>query len=440
MRFVFYKKNSVLKIFIRKGNFCITILSSLFIFNLKANAIENYPVDTNVISRLLTFMTDSVSSKILYNPSKYRLQIIYTQVNRDSACYPHFKTFYYRHLPDEYFYPASTVKMPLSVFALEKLNKIRNPKIDRNTRIRFFKSWNCQTAFDYDKISPDGYATISNFISKALIVSDNESYNRLYEFTGQKFINKRLRQTVNRKARIVHRFNQCTEKENMHTSAFEFETYSNQKIYFRPQVNHRKYKKPLKNMKVGNAYYDSKGKLIHQAKDFSTRNYIPLDGLHEILRKIIFPCNFPRKEQFHLSSIDYQFLIGQLGSWPDESEIPALKDTSKYYRTMTNFLYYGNNKNIQVDSNLRIINIAGQAYGFLTDCAYFIDHVNNVEFFLSATIYVNEDGILNDDVYEYQSLGLPFLANLGRIFYNYESARKKDYCLTIPEYFIDYSR
>ena len=66
-----------------------------------------------------------------------------------------------------------------------------------------------------------------------------------------------------------------------------------------------------------------------------------------------------------------------------------------------------------------------KGYGFLIDNAYVIDTVNDVEFFLSAVIYINKNEILNDDQYEYYELGLPFLAKLGKIIYNYELKREK---------------
>ena len=43
---------------------------------------------------------------------------------------------------------------------------------------------------------------------------------------------------------------------------------------------------------------------------------------------------------------------------------------------------------------------------------------------LTATILVNKDGIFNDDNYEYDEIGIPFLAELGRQLYNYELSRK----------------
>jgi len=52
----------------------------------------------------------------------------------------------------------------------------------------------------------------------------------------------------------------------------------------------------------------------------------------------------------------------------------------------------------------------------LTDASYVADFKNNVEYMLSATIYVNKDGILNDNKYEYESIGHPFCINLGKRF------------------------
>jgi hypothetical protein len=46
-----------------------------------------------------------------------------------------------------------------------------------------------------------------------------------------------------------------------------------------------------------------------------------------------------------------------------------------------------------------------------------------VEFLLAATLYVNADGVLNDDHYEYDTVGLPFLRALGLRIYEAERRR-----------------
>ena len=47
----------------------------------------------------------------------------------------------------------------------------------------------------------------------------------------------------------------------------------------------------------------------------------------------------------------------------------------------------------------------------------------NAYILLSAVLYVNADGVLNDDKYEYDSIGFPFLRDLGRRVYEAECRR-----------------
>ncbi len=81
-----------------------------------------------------------------------------------------------------------------------------------------------------------------------------------------------------------------------------------------------------------------------------------------------------------------------------------------------------------LDSNMKnlnptIFNKIGLAYGFLIESAYIIDLNEKIEFMLSAVISVNGNLIYNDGVYEYDSIGFPFMGNLGRAVYDYEKRR-----------------
>ena len=62
----------------------------------------------------------------------------------------------------------------------------------------------------------------------------------------------------------------------------------------------------------------------------------------------------------------------------------------------------------------------GQSYGFLSDIAYFQNTENGIDFFLSAVLYTNSSEIVGDNIYEYETIGFPFLRDLGKIVYNYE--------------------
>jgi hypothetical protein len=77
------------------------------------------------------------------------------------------------------------------------------------------------------------------------------------------------------------------------------------------------------------------------------------------------------------------------------------------------FFILGDVKTRKPDS-LRLTGKVGEAYGYLTDVEHITDTGSAWECLLSANIYVNADGIFNDDRYEYASIGYPFLAALGR--------------------------
>ena len=77
--------------------------------------------------------------------------------------------------------------------------------------------------------------------------------------------------------------------------------------------------------------------------------------------------------------------------------------------------------------NVRVFNKVGWAYGFLTDASYVVDFAHNTEYMLAATIYANSDDTLNDDKYEFETVGRPFLYQLGQTIYNYELNRPRQY-------------
>jgi hypothetical protein len=78
-------------------------------------------------------------------------------------------------------------------------------------------------------------------------------------------------------------------------------------------------------------------------------------------------------------------------------------------------------------SYVRVFNKVGWAYGFLVDASYVADFKNRIEYMLTATVYVNSDGILNDDKYDYDDTGWPFMNELGQTIYQYELERPRKY-------------
>lgn len=378
--------------------------------------------DTVLLYQILSKKPEKFE-QILSNLDKYRIQIIYTQVNKkdNEISLEHHAL---RYKPEEYFYPASIVKLPLSLLSLEKINKLKSEGVTRNTRLATDSAFSCQTAIKYDYSSPDSFPSIGNYIKKTLVVSDNDAYCRLYEFIGQSYINSRLFSLEYPAARIVHRFNACDSTQNRFTNGFAFYNKTGNVIWYQPPVyNTSIISTPLKKMNFGEKYKIGK-EIINGSKDFSRKNCMPLSYVHDILIRIFYPQLYTPWERFDVAEDDMNFLKTQLTSTPKESGIAEYTDKKKFWDAYTNYLYYGNDPSSTMNPDLKIYNIVGLSYGLSIDCAYFSDTTNNLNFFLSAVIYTNEDGILGDDTYEYTNIAMPFMKELGKTIYEYELNKK----------------
>src|SRR5689334_10867633 len=63
-------------------------------------------------------------SAILSNAKEYKIQILYTQIDRDKKGNAIFTDHSFNLNKNDYYYPASTVKLPIAVLALQKLNEL----------------------------------------------------------------------------------------------------------------------------------------------------------------------------------------------------------------------------------------------------------------------------------------------------------------------------
>ena len=350
-----------------------------------------------------------------------RVQVIYTQIDRDQRNTPRFTHFYYNLQPDLYFYPASTVKMPAAVLALQKLNELAIPGLDRNTTMVHEAEFSGQTPAYNDPTSPDGRPTVGHYIKKIFLVSDNDAYNRLYEFLGQEYINAELHKRGYDSAQIIHRLDiALSEEENRATNPVTLYDTASTVLYRQPLVRSTLQYQP-RHTRLGKGFLRN-GRLVEEPFDFSQKNRLTLADLHSIQMSVLFPQALPKEQRFDLSAEDYRFLYRSMSMLPRESDYPSYDST--YEDAYVKFLMYGGSGSIP-DSSIRIFNKVGDAYGFLTETAYVVDFDKGVEFLLSATVYCNSDGIFNDDQYEYKTVGFPFLKELGRAVYAHELQRRR---------------
>jgi hypothetical protein len=336
-----------------------------------------------------------------------------------------------------YFNPASMVKMPLAFLSLEKLNRLNIAGVNKYTNIQFDSSQPWQTAMHNDSGSKGGLPSIAHLIKRAFLISENDPYNRMYQFVGQQDINRILHAKGYKNVRITRQFLGLKEDQNRYSNPIRFLGKNNELLYQQNElVNKDSFDFPSKIL-MGNAYLNNKDSLVNEPFDFTRHNYLSLETMQQLLQSILFPQSVPQKQRFKLTKDDFSFLYRYLSQFPSETSYPKY-DTAEFYDSYVKFFFRDSTKHIP--SYVRVFNKVGWAYGFSTDISYIVDFKNKVEFMLAATIYVNSDGVINDDKYDYETVAQPFLYQLGQTIYQYELNRKRNHKPDLSSFRIKYEK
>ncbi len=331
---------------------------------------------------------------------RHEVQILFTQIDRNED-HVQFIDYEFQVDAQAYFYPASTIKFPTAVIALEKISAADSLKLDS------------RYALYGDSIVHSFAQDITNIFA----VSDNHANNRLYAFLSPDTVNQNMHQRGISNFRLTHRLG--TSYNAPETRPLLFIGDDGKMTETTPMTISKPTALNLKKVKKGIGYYE-KDSLIKQPFDFSKKNYYPIETQHATLKRIIFPETFPDSLRFKIDNASRELLLRVMHQPPRKLGY----DPDEFYDGFCKFFMFGDTHD-RIPDHIQIYNKVGYAYGTLTDCAYIKDSLNDIEFMLTATILVNRDRIFNDDHYEYQTIGIPFLAELGRQLYAQEVQRKK---------------
>ncbi|UGU16775.1 class A beta-lactamase-related serine hydrolase [Sinomicrobium kalidii] len=340
--------------------------------------------------------------KVMDHPDKHGVQVVFSRITYDDAGKPVFEDFSYHANDSVYFYPASTVKFPVAILAMERLKEKK--WMDRNTRFYL----------EEDTVE----TTVAEEVKKIFAVSDNVAFNRLFEFLGTDYINHKMEEKGLVPFRLSHRLS-TSDAANIATKPIVAYKNDTTLVQLFSSYNEEPQPLDLKATMKGKGYMKD-STLAEGPMDFSLKNYYPVKTLHNTMKRLIFPEQYPEEHRFDLKDGDRKFLLYAMKATPGQ----AGYDREEYPDSFDRFFMYGDTITT-IPENIEIYNKVGYAYGTLTDCAYIKDKKNKVEFILTATVLVNENGIFNDGVYDYEETGLPFLAELGRQIYQNELAVKQ---------------
>jgi hypothetical protein len=305
-----------------------------------------------------------------------------------------------------YYYPASLVKFPTVLSALNKMDRMGLSLDDKimlhNLDINGSKSFISKTKKG---------VTFRELIEQTIVVSDNDYYNVLYHFVTPKYLNDYLKFRGFDDVLIYRCFNGCSKEDQLKTAAYSIFSNSdslkyNEKESLLDWASVLEEFTPSDDKRIGNRFI-KEGKVIQGPYDFNENLEFPINSVHDMMISFISDST---DETWQIGEDKRFFLIEKLSQSPVDIGI------DKYSIQDFKIIAFGN----QELDNSRFVTYSkiGYSYGFITETAYVKDTISKSGFFLTISMYVNKNNTINDGRYQYGTVATPFMGTLTHIIAN----------------------
>ncbi len=312
----------------------------------------------------------------------------------------------------EYTYPASSIKMVGAIAAVRRMQEVQGWTLDRDVTIgKFEKEFEGQSF----EISPGTTDTMRKLLDDTLIISSNMAFNSLYDIAGREVQNQMMLDAGLDSVRLWHRLSQTKAPDEAHAWIPPVYLMSGEAKQFIHGVNGPAPEldpTPAPRTDLGVAYVDPKtGETVDGPMDFSKKNYASLYDLQAMVVAVARPELFEAERPFGLSSGSLSVLRDSMGKRPEgETEAERLAAEARFKP-----LSPGVTQALGDRSMFTYVNKAGRAYGFHLDSAYIQHSPTRQGFFVAVTMWPNENQVLNDNTYEYDTFSYPAMVGLGRV-------------------------
>ena len=338
--------------------------------------------------------------KFLSRAQEYGLQICFTRLERGFSGLE-FRT--YQFIRDEqWIAPASLDNLPHASLLLEQLEAA---KVDWTSAKLASPGMPDCAERAAELRQPQA---VTRLIERALVLSDDSAYCALFDALGPQHIAERMRQMGHPEVRIQARFGACGPENSKVTGPVQLFSASGKLVSTTAARAPFALVSAPTPIKIGRAWMQA-GRRIEGAKDFTNSNSAPLRALHEMMLALMRPELCPAHQRFQISERAAQFLLTGMRLNPSESKYSDAAE-AKLAPTFFRLLGVGDG---QWPKDLLVENKVGWAYGYLSDMAHLKQGKN--ECFVSCKMYLNRDSVLNDGLYEYESIGRPAMAEIGRL-------------------------
>ena len=356
----------------------------------------------------LVLKSDPYLKEIIKDKEDYEIQVMLTKVNHNNTKID-FQNYQYQHDENQYFYPASTIKLPIVVLTLKKINELRSKGSDITLKSKIILN----NVDNYSNFKlQDSITSFQNLIADIFLVSDNSASNILIDFIGYNYFNDEMQNAGFDRTYLNHKFNpdpyvnstwQISDLDKNIISSIN----DNQKII--------KADDKINGLDKGERRYFN-GEILDESLNFSEKNRFSITDMHNLIKYIFYPEIFDKANTFNLNVEDYDFIRYWMSRFTYEDIGEKFIGDEKFFETYNKFFIHGDEQSVS-NEQIRVYNKIGQAYGTSIDNGLIKNYQNNVEFILTSTIYTNKNKVINDNLYEYDDIAEPFLAKLSRAIY-----------------------
>lgn len=353
----------------------------------------------------------------------YRFQVLLSRVVPSDDGVAELETVGFR-ADAEYFYPASTVKLLGAMAAMEFVGagSAGCEGLTVDSPLVYHPLFDDEQVDDADESNlAGGGITLRHEIRKLFLVSDNRAYNRLYEFVGQEGLNRRVRAWGLTSARLTHRLSEFRSPEGNRKSPRITVNGAGDSCSLPERVSAWRFPRADEpGLLVGSkraTWSGGQKTVLEEPLNCRGLNRVSLADLHRVVVLVARPDVVVRAADGTplappvLSGEHRELLLDAMAGYPGDSENPVY-DREEYPDEYGKFFLPGIER-VVPKARALIANKIGRAYGFSTDTAYIEDRETGEAFVLTAAVYANANDTLNDNIYEYESLADPLLADLG---------------------------
>ena len=334
-----------------------------------------------------------------------------------------------------YLYPASTTKLLTCVAALRRLASLRKklgadvtldtPIVVHPHALRVGDRGAKHDVADEDAMRRTRAQylpwtrrrlTVRLLIQRVAVHSDNRANNVLMDLAGGAHaLADAARSCKLDETRVVHRLSPSARVEgeptvsnaDEHAPAVTY--YASTGAFTTPPVSPppvRGVSEEPQPLLIGSAHVTSEG-LVEQPMDFAKRNHSPLSEMQQLLR-LVCAGKVPG-----VDTHDLQVLVHALACAPqDASRLNFPLNRRVYFDDWNKLFAPGVARVLAGSSDVQLHGKLGQAYGFTLENSRIAHILTGRAYYLAAGIYTNENGVLNDDAYEYDEAEA-FLDNLA---------------------------